>query len=156
MQNDKFTCLFCWSAAYILQRYCKIAELQNSWCFKAKNKINSFSCFMKMFIWCVMCLIIKWIRYLLNICFYKLPAYLGRDTCVSRPCSVRITPEIRAYHERDTLGKNVCLEWSETAVKVAFSFNGCFLTKKALEQEAEWMFIPRCLCSRGFFMKRAY
>ena len=35
----------------------------------------------------------------------KLRAYLARDTHVSRPCSVRITPEIRTYHGRDTLAK---------------------------------------------------
>ena len=33
----------------------------------------------------------------------KQPAYLGRDTHVSRASSVRITPEIRAEHARDTL-----------------------------------------------------
>ena len=36
--------------------------------------------------------------------FYIFPAYLGRDTHVSRACSVRITGVIRTYHARDTSG----------------------------------------------------
>ena len=46
----------------------------------------------------------------------KVPAYLARDTCVSRPSSVRITPEIRAYHERDTLGIFACAYVAEYVI----------------------------------------
>ena len=46
-----------------------------------------------------------------------MPAYLARDTHVSRPSSVRITPEIRAYHVRDTLAFFVCVWWLMLVVR---------------------------------------